>query len=119
MGELFQQHWREVYIRPDVQSFLFQFVKDSQQVKMRLCCRFMQPFHAMGPGSVVDHIGKMRVQRKCDVTYRAFHLECPDAGPVVPKSEYRERLSSIDAVKRVRNPKFTIKSVSRNVRHQG
>src|SRR6476659_5115437 len=94
MGKLFQQYWREVYVCPDGQSFLLQFVKDPQQGKIGLCRRFMQPFHAMGPGSVVDHIGKMRVQRKCDVTHRAFHLECPDAGPGAPKRVPRERLSS-------------------------
>ena len=39
MGKLFQQDWREVYVRPDSQAFLLQLVEDPQQRKIGLRCR--------------------------------------------------------------------------------
>src|SRR5262249_9805546 len=91
---------------PDSQAFLLQFVKYPQQGKIGFRRGFVQPFHAMGPSPMVDHIGKMRMQRKGDVTHRVFHwsvrMQC---GTRVPKSEYRaSAFLLIDALKRVRIP---------------
>jgi len=64
VGELLEQNGREIEIAVEGDAVTLKTAEDAQEREVGFGSGFKEPLHAVGPGAVIDDVGKVRVQRE-------------------------------------------------------
>jgi len=62
VGELLEEDGREIEVAVEGDAIAFEVAEDAEEREIGFCGGFEEPLHAVGPGAVVDDVGKMGVQ---------------------------------------------------------
>jgi len=65
--ELFEENWGKIEIAIEPDAVALEVFEHAKEREIGLGGSFVEPFHAMGPGAVIDDVRQMRVQGEGEI----------------------------------------------------